>query len=157
MQSVSFMIWTGVSVSISYDDNHYTTCIIVEILDNSLLSPSSNGDDDDWFDLSTVSIHWRPFFEVPTVFRWEKQTVRHLLFGRINIKTLLCAHFFYLFLVKDVFFLYILPTFGSLYTDKRYAHTIFKQACSLIPLDQLINGEGVSMALWLQSWIMNSK
>ena len=26
MQSVSSRIWTGVAVSISYDDNHYTTC-----------------------------------------------------------------------------------------------------------------------------------
>ena len=25
MQSVSSRIWTGVAVSISYDDNHYTT------------------------------------------------------------------------------------------------------------------------------------
>ena len=25
MQSVSFRIWTRVTVSISYDDNHYTT------------------------------------------------------------------------------------------------------------------------------------
>ena len=25
MQSVSFMVWTRVAVSISYDDNHYTT------------------------------------------------------------------------------------------------------------------------------------
>ena len=25
MQSVSSKIWTGVAVSISYDDNHYTT------------------------------------------------------------------------------------------------------------------------------------
>ena len=25
MQSVSFKIWTRVAVSISYDDNHYTT------------------------------------------------------------------------------------------------------------------------------------
>ena len=25
MQSVSFRIWTRVAVSISYDDNHYTT------------------------------------------------------------------------------------------------------------------------------------
>ena len=27
MQSVSFKIWTRVAVSISYDDNHYTTGI----------------------------------------------------------------------------------------------------------------------------------
>ena len=38
MQSVSTRIWTGVSVSIFYDDNHYTTGVI---LLNSIKSPKS--------------------------------------------------------------------------------------------------------------------
>ena len=29
MESVSFKIWTRVAVSISYDDNHYITILIV--------------------------------------------------------------------------------------------------------------------------------
>ena len=31
MQSVSSRIWTRVAVSISYDDNHYTTGIVIVI------------------------------------------------------------------------------------------------------------------------------
>ena len=31
MQSVSFRIWTRVAVSISYDDNHYTTGTVIQI------------------------------------------------------------------------------------------------------------------------------
>ena len=44
MQSVSSRIWTRVAVSISYDDNHYTTgtaIIVVEILFNALKSINS--------------------------------------------------------------------------------------------------------------------
>ena len=31
MQSASYRIWTRVAVSISYDDNHYTTAISINI------------------------------------------------------------------------------------------------------------------------------
>ena len=45
MQSVTSRIWTRVTVSISYDDNHYTTSIIVtNKLDNrDTLSQINNG------------------------------------------------------------------------------------------------------------------
>ena len=43
MQSVSSRIWTRVAVSISYDDNHYTTgtYLIVILFDNNPLFADS--------------------------------------------------------------------------------------------------------------------
>ena len=46
MQSVSSRIWTRVAVSISYDDNHYTTgtskIIITIIIDNNKSNNNNN-------------------------------------------------------------------------------------------------------------------
>ena len=42
MQSVSSRIWTRVAVSISYDDNHYTTGIFIAIAPKSTLAWSGS-------------------------------------------------------------------------------------------------------------------
>ena len=44
MQSVSSRIWTRVAVFISYDDNNYTTMIIIRLAITDLACYSSNED-----------------------------------------------------------------------------------------------------------------
>ena len=48
------------------------------------------------------------------LFHCEEQTERHILLGRMNMKTLLCAHLFLSFPIKFISsFTYNLTTFGS--------------------------------------------
>ena len=132
MQSVSSRIWTCVAVSISYDDNHYTTGISIKI---NLIPKHIH--------LKTVNIQLKLKSSVGTFEAWRKSILTEAVFTTTEINN-----------EWNVNFSFLICTFGIRLNYSRMFKFWLK--CLLKLFDMVWSGAIILLLMSILKWIQHS-